>query len=145
MDTGIRLARPSDQNIIYNSWLRGHRHSSQWRDIRDGAYFERQAAIIASIESSSNAMIAVVYDTATPAHIYSYAAASRDSDAIVLHWCYTKFPFRDLGMCTALVGFIEAAMGTSATKIASHVPINARTRAWLERMGYTFDIGRQKI
>lgn len=89
----IRSPEPEDISFIYSTWLKSYQRSSD-NKISGSSYFRFQKNLIAQILDRS--LVSIACDP-LDSRIYSYAVYEILGNILVLHWIYTKFPFRSFG------------------------------------------------
>lgn len=96
----MRLAQPSDNNFIMNSYLRSYRNSPENEDILNDFYFAGQTRILDKIRKTSNIIIAC--DEDTPDLIYGYAIADK-GPIPTIHYVYVRYSARKLGIAKRML------------------------------------------
>jgi hypothetical protein len=101
------LVRPldvSDLNHIYHSWLKSCRKTYANIDPRE--YYATYKREIEDILSRSE--VAVACDPRDPGHIYGYVVYKKAGEALILHYAYTKGPFRRLGVFKSILKSLKS-------------------------------------
>ena len=107
----IRALRPSDLSFIYATWLRqivmgycvGLEPSTSSR-----AVYHRHKRIIDGILSRSATLVATLPDDSDVILGYLVVEKLADPDARpVIHWAYTKGPWRGMGVARLLFGELD--------------------------------------
>ncbi len=99
-----RAYREGDRAFILATWLRGLYHGDSWfskvpRDIFMQAYHAGLERLLSL--PTTFIRLAVLEDE--PDVVLGYAVFTAVDDSIVLHWVYTKKPFRQAGIARSLV------------------------------------------
>lgn len=87
--------------FILNSWLRSYR--STLREVPKETYFEAQEKAIRFLLSLPEVEILVATSPDDIEQILSYAVIERENSGDVIHWAYTKAPFRRMGLLKFLL------------------------------------------
>ena len=92
----VRLAESGDVNFILKTWLRESRRATP-RAMPDSLFYNEFTKIIHLIIPKSEARILCAADD--PQYIVAFAIGTTylDIGTTVLHFCYTRPPFRRLG------------------------------------------------
>ncbi len=105
----VRDYTPSDDSLIYSSWLKGYRHGNDWMAISDAkAYYKAQHDIIEMLLKTCSVKIAHHKDDKDS--ILGYSVSSGET----LHWVFVKTLYRGQGIAKALTG--EFSTVTHLTK-----------------------------
>jgi hypothetical protein len=102
--TTIRRAEDSDISFVYNSWLKNYKESPD-NKIFGSSYYLFQKHLIRDI--LDRASILLVCDEKDSWHIYSYIVYEIVGDIFIIHWVYTKGPFREFGFARSLIETIR--------------------------------------
>jgi hypothetical protein len=113
----IRSPELSDISFIYSSWLKSYKESDD-ACFSGHKYFLVQKKIIAEILEHS--IVAIVCDPAKPGDIYSYAVYEILGEILVLHWIYTKYPFRGFGFAGDIIRAIYSNNEIDETMVITH-------------------------
>lgn len=99
----IRPHNDTDTDFIYASWLHHYRFSSDFaRNIRTHLYYEFHHKVIERIlERKAKVRIACLKDD--PDVIVGYLVYEGQDDAPVIHFCFVKKAFRQMGVAKSLV------------------------------------------
>lgn len=92
----IRLAVADDLPFVFNSWLLSARPQRSEHD-----YFATYKPIVRAIVSQSRLLVACSPED--EAQIFAYLVYNLRAGQLVIHYVYTKHPFRRLGVAKALV------------------------------------------
>ena len=90
----IRLLQPDDLPFVFNSWLKSFRSSTFAQAIDDKVYFSQQHKLIEHLLTKSVTLIAT--PKGAPTTILAYLVFEPDSK--VIHYAFTKFHFRRVGL-----------------------------------------------
>lgn len=102
----IRALAPTDMPFVFNSFLKSYRDSPTTSGIPNGLYYAAQHLIIERCVADPAAVALAAVSTAESDQIYGYALGARHDNAAVLHWSYTKHPFRGFGIAKTLMAAI---------------------------------------
>ncbi len=114
----IREATIEDIPLIFSSWLKSYRDGAAVQSVPNSIYYAEHHRIIERIFAAPGLYIRVACDKEDPSHVYAYLVGHTGQDP-VLHWVYTKFPFRNCGLAKALFGCFETDSGKNVA-IYSH-------------------------
>ena len=112
----IRKAYDDDSAFIYKSWVQSYQ--GQNRDIPKRALSTMHKTVIKRLLYSSTTIVACGNTPETENDIYSWLTARRTSKFLVVHFAYTKAPFRKWGLANALMKVFEYNQGEAI--LASH-------------------------
>lgn len=125
----IRDGRPGDVPFIVSSWLKSYWYSLR-RSERQSHYWEAHKEVIATLLETSECLIAeplepVVVDGVEKHDvILGYAIGEPQRGQVLLHYAYTKQPYRRLGVARSLVQeLIRRAPGISTKRPTEQVVI----------------------
>jgi hypothetical protein len=103
----IRPRIPSDDNFIYNSWLasmKGDQLAPKSKFF--GAYRDQVNDLLARCE------VAVACDPQDETFIHGYIVYKKADGLNLVHWAYTKAPFRRLNVMTDLLKSVFQNLGS---------------------------------
>lgn len=99
----IRSARPEDIPFIYSSWLNSYKHGSSLGKLtRSSLFFDEYKHIIDLL--LSNSRVHVICQPENENVIFGYMVSDRlhQEGRLVIHYCFIKEAFRNMGMATLL-------------------------------------------
>lgn len=111
------MVRPfdlEDKRFVEDSWIRSYKEFEPLTDDED--YRNGQRAVIMSL--SSHAQVLVMCDEAQPRFLLSYLCYDKIDKAMLIHYLYTKHPYRRMGLGKALLA--AAGWKTGQQLYASH-------------------------
>ena len=97
----IRNATEADVPFIFNSWLKSYRNANAVKSISNPVYFEFQHKAIEKLLQRSQVYILCSATDAT--QVYGYIVAEEIENIPVLHFCYIKYAFRGMNLCSLLM------------------------------------------
>lgn len=109
----VRPACEQDHSFIYHSWLKSYRASwakgsNPVRSINKEIYYANQKEIVRYL--LENSMIIVAHNPSDIHQIFGYIVAQPTNQHIgVIHYCFVKQAFRNLGIGTLLYREAQAA------------------------------------
>jgi len=112
----IRKAYDDDSAFIYKSWVQSYQ--GQNRDIPKRALSSMHKTVIKRLLFSSTTIVACGNTPETENDIYSWLTAKRTPKFLVVHFAYTKAPFRKWGLLNSLMKVFEYKQGEAI--LASH-------------------------
>ena len=112
----IRKAYDDDSAFIYKSWVQSYQ--GQNRDIPKRALSSMHKTVIKRLLFSSTTIVACGNTPETENDIYSWLTAKRTPKFLVVHFAYTKAPFRKWGLLNSLMKVFEYTQGEAI--LASH-------------------------
>lgn len=104
----LKLRAPSneDLNFILNSWLKSFRNSSFGSPQCNAVYYKNQQLLIKALLSQN--LITVACSEQDDNHIYGYCVFNYlPGDILCIHYLYTKFSFRKMGIARRIVDSIQ--------------------------------------
>ena len=114
-----RQAIDEDLNFIYHSWLKSYRASwargsNPVRHMNKEIYYDNQKEVIAYL--LDNSFVLVAHNPQDSNQIFGYIVAQPTSQGIgIIHYCFVKQPFRNLGIATMLLNEAKAQVGHNPT------------------------------
>jgi len=90
-----------DFNFILNSWLVSYRQSDEFKLVNNKQYFDSQPKILINIIQNPNTGIKIFCNKTDDEQIFSYAIYNKNEKLI--HFVYTKYNFRRLGLARKIV------------------------------------------
>lgn len=97
----IRTATEADIPFIFNSWLKSYRSSAFAKPISNPVYFDFQHKVIEKLLQRSQ--VFMLCSTQDSAQVYGYVVTEEVDGVKVLHYCYIKYAFRGMGLCSSLL------------------------------------------
>lgn len=97
----IRNATEADVPFIFNSWLKSYRSSNSVKNISNPVYFEFQHKVIEKLLTRSQVYMLCASDD--PSQVYGYLVCEEIEQVPVLHYCYVKYAFRGMKLCSMLM------------------------------------------
>lgn len=98
----IRPANLEDIPFIFSSWLKSYRDAPAVRSVPNTIYYAQHHKIIEQIFSSKGLRVFIACDQEESSQIFSYVVGEVTPDGVTIHFIYSKFPFRNFGIATAL-------------------------------------------
>lgn len=92
----LRPPRPSDESLIYSSWLKSYRDSPTVAGVSNTVYYKRMHAAIEDILKTATVVVAC--NEEDPELVYGYVVYGYGK----IFWTYTKHSFRGFGIGKAL-------------------------------------------
>lgn len=99
----LRDANEGDHSFIYNSWLKSYRDSPVTKHIPNSIYYENHHNIIENLLNNNKVVVVVVCNPEDKGQIFAYSVSEYRDGKVILHWVYTKHPFRGFGLGRMLV------------------------------------------
>lgn len=97
----IRNATEADVPFIFNSWLKSYRGSSSAKAVSNPVYFEFQHKAIEKLLQRSQVFMLCSAEDST--QVYGYIVTEEVEQVPIMHYCYVKYAFRGMGLCSALM------------------------------------------
>jgi hypothetical protein len=104
LPTLLRAPKAEDINFIYSSWLKSYRNSEDANRMTNEVYYGNYKKTIEGILLNSRAII-----TCNPEDIdqvYGYVVYQNYNNITILHYAYTKYTYRKLGVAQELISSI---------------------------------------
>lgn len=101
-EVAYRDARPDDISFIFDSWLRSWRNSPWAGIIPNNLYFALTRNVIEQLVARG-AKLEVACLAADPDRILGWCCSEQTGEDAVIHYCYTKDPYLNLGINESLV------------------------------------------
>jgi len=99
--TTVREGRPADINFILNSWLKSTEKCPIFHKVPNEIFFtEQRKRIIHVLEEGS---VRIICDPDDQDQIYAYLVYEFKDPVLLLHYLYTKRPYRKLGLSRLLL------------------------------------------
>jgi ribosomal protein S18 acetylase RimI-like enzyme len=114
----LRNMQPEDKNFILNSWLKSYRKSPAVRRMENNAYFHEQSKVIKEMLDNVNVLIAC--DEKDSTQILGYLVSQRIDNVFIVHYLYTKLPFRNCGIGKMLIRARDHDLGDVAACYTHH-------------------------
>lgn len=127
----LRSIVPSDVAFVFSTWLRSYRSAAE--KVSAAVYFQFQREAIERMLSRSRVLVAC--DPETRGHVLSYLVLESIGGVPVLHYAYTKAPFRRLGIAGSL---LSAALA-GAEFAPQHTHETPAGRKLIKRVGSTWN------
>lgn len=101
----VRAATTADLDFVYATWLRSYRHASQFaKKISNTTYYTWHHRVVERILSREGAKLLIAHPKEDPELILGYICTEKQPDGMeVVHYCYVKKTFRQLGVAKALI------------------------------------------
>lgn len=106
----LRAPKAEDINFIYSSWLKSYRNSEDASRMSNEVYYGHHKKVIEQLLQTSNAVIAC--NPADPDQVYGYTIFQVVNGVMVIHYTYTKFTFRKLGIAKEMIHANFPTLGT---------------------------------
>lgn len=124
LEVAYRYLLPQDTPFIFNSWLKSFRVHSKWaREVAPEVYYASHKKVVADFLAKSVGLIACNPDCANQILAYGiYQTPIRG--VTVLHYIYTKQPYRKMGLATDLFQRLLASAkhDPKLPVVATHIP-----------------------
>lgn len=132
----ITYARPEDEAFIMDSFLRSWKEAPDMARVRPDLFFAG-ARRLAEKVFEAKPMILVIRDESNDEKIVAWMIASTDNNVFVLHWSYTKRPFRRKGYFNALLAKALEIAGPERSEELEYANLSRMSRK-LDAMGFTY-------
>lgn len=110
LEVETREGTEADVAFVFATWLRCYKRSSQFaRHIRNDTFFAMHHLVVERI--LARARVTVAHPAGDPETILGYLVSEPHAGGMLVHWLYTKAPFRRLGVATALLSTIGIEPG----------------------------------
>ena len=90
----VRQADEGDASFIYSSWLKSY--AAQNKDQPKLTIYELHRAVVSRLLETSITLVACMEDD--PDQVLAWVCAQRIPKFLIVHYCYTKAPFRRFGL-----------------------------------------------
>lgn len=138
MSLEISPAREQDEAFVLDSWLRSYYDTPAFAAVPRSIFFPGARAMVTRILETSPSLL-TIRDAQRPDWIAAWVCTSVHEGKLVLHWSYTKFPYRRRGYFSAL---LRRALDAAPVQDLAYT-LHSRFDPRLERMGFSFEsIGR---
>jgi hypothetical protein len=97
----IRSATEADVPFIFNSWLKSYRSSNFCKAVSNPVYFEFQHKAIEKLLQRSQ--VFMLCSAEDESQVFGYIVCEEVEQIPILHYCYVKFAFRNMGLCNMLL------------------------------------------
>ncbi len=97
----VRPMADADLPFVFNSWLKSFRMGKMNRDVDNTVYFTEHHKLLHRLMKRSKVLIATPENE--PESICAYICYEVLHGVFVLHYAYTKQPFRSLGLMRELI------------------------------------------
>jgi hypothetical protein len=105
LQTLIREATPSDINFILNSWLKSYRCHEDMTRMSNEDYYKYYKAHIVELLQKSGIKISCEQDDHN--FIYGYICYDLLKDNLIIHYIYTRYSHRKLGIANGLISSLD--------------------------------------
>lgn len=97
----FRYANDEDMPFVFDTWLKSYKKAAhQYLDWNN--YVTPQLKVINAL-IARGAQILVACNPDSPEHIFGYIVFEHINSLPIIHWIYTKFPFRRQGVAKSLI------------------------------------------
>jgi hypothetical protein len=109
----IRSLAKAEADPLYHSWIESYRKTSaKVREVPQEVYEREQRRTIDLLLARPTVVVACACDAEDPEQIWSWICGELRDHELVVHYAYTKQPFRRVGALNALL----AAMRNGSSK-----------------------------
>jgi hypothetical protein len=117
----IRTATPSDENLIFSTWLKGLYYGNDWfREIPQDLYYENYHKVVTAIIAKPSTCVIVACMKEDADTVLGYSVWEKREEKYVLHWVFTKPVWRKLGLAKSLIPK-EVSLVTHLTKVGRSI------------------------
>lgn len=102
--------------LTFQSWSRSYRAEPSSQRMGERAFYVAHRDVIDRL-LASGAKVFVARDTDNPVFLYGWLCAQRHEDSLVVHYAYTKRPWRERGIAHALLAAAVERLGDGATDL----------------------------
>lgn len=127
----FRTLETEDESFIYNSWLKSFRNSPLAKPLCNEVYFRNHKLIINNILQRSTTLLACNPEDSS--QIYGYIVYEMLRGVPIVHYVYTKYTYRKLGIAKQL---FEATI-KSKPLLISHYTSNLKPH--MDKLELIFD------
>lgn len=118
----LRPYRPTDEGLIYSSWLKALRYGNDWfSHIAPVSFFTHYRKVIDSILSRPGIEIRIACLKDEPDVIVGYSIFEKRLALSILHWVFVKHDWRGIGIANQLLPPFDRI--THLTKIGRAIKI----------------------
>ena len=103
----VRQADEGDASFIYSSWLKSY--AAQNKDQPKITLYEMHREVVSRLLEGGITLVACMEDD--PGQVLGWVCAQRTSKFLVVHYCYTKAPFRRFGLARTLLNTFDYKQG----------------------------------
>jgi len=103
----VRSATEGDASFVYSSWLKSY--AAQNKDQPKITFYEMHREVATRLLESSITLVACMEDD--PDQVLAWLCAQRIPKFLIAHYCYTKGPFRKLGLAKTLLTAFDYCPG----------------------------------
>ena len=103
----VRQADEGDASFIYSSWLKSY--AAQNKDQPKLTLYEMHREVVSRLLEDSITLVACMEDD--PDQVLGWLCAQRIPKFLVVHYCYTKAPFRRFGLARTLLNAFDYKPG----------------------------------
>lgn len=115
MELHFRKIETDDTSLIYSAWLKSYRGLPYGRTMTTSIFFDGHKKVVEGILDVSEVLLAV--NPEDHAEVYGFICYNND----MLHYAYTKYKYRKLGIATSLMNKVG---GIAQFTLTSHLPRN---------------------
>lgn len=117
----LRYSLPTDEPLIYSSWLKSYKQSPVNKKIKAEQYYSHQKRVIERLLARSH--VVCVVNPSDPEQVYSFGVVEIEPERMVLHWVQTKYTFKHMGFARMIIEQ-GLAQVPSLRLYCSHLPAN---------------------
>ena len=103
----VRQADEGDASFIYSSWLKSN--AAQNKDQPKITVYEMHREVVSRLLEGGITLVACMEDD--PDQVLGWVCAQRTPKFLVVHYCYTKAPFRRFGLARTLLNAFDYKQG----------------------------------
>jgi len=103
----VRQADEGDASFIYSSWLKSY--AAQNKDQPKITVYEMHREVVSRLLEESITLVACMEDD--PDQVLAWVCAQRIPKFLIMHYCYTKAPFRRFGLAGTLLNAFDYKPG----------------------------------
>lgn len=125
-DYVYRQYSDKDFSFVVSSWLKGYASCSSNPFRKDNydrihaLYWKYQADLIEQLLDIGRCV--VICDKERPEVIFGYCVYEIREPVLILHWCYVKKDFRNMGVMTELIGHLRGMIeGCAKHTVITHL------------------------
>lgn len=133
---GLRERRESDNNFIFDSWIRSHFPAAANKHMAWSEYQPYQKHIVTRLLERADILILCPPDDLD--HIHGYICFEQFIEFTALHWMFIKYPYRKFGLGRWLVQYlIKHSNGREL--LMSHICASDFWKYLRETHGFVYD------
>jgi hypothetical protein len=103
----VRQADEGDASFIYSSWLKSY--AAQNKDQPKLTIYEMHREVVSRLLESGITLVACMEDD--PDQVLAWLCGQRIPKFLIVHYCYTKAPFRKFGLARTLLNAFDYRQG----------------------------------